>query len=55
MHVTIIYIMSAYKIYRICRNEGKEILGGGQMHIGMLGLANFEDIHWTEGHAVTLG
>ena len=25
------------------------------MHVGMLGLVNFEKVHWIEGHAVALG
>lgn len=43
------YIVSAYKI---CR--GKGFLGGGvQVHVGMLGLANLEEVNWIGEHAVT--
>lgn len=41
----LIYILFAYKMYRIYVCEGKQILGGGQMHIGILGLASLEAVH----------
>lgn len=44
------YIVSAYKI---CR--GKGFLSGVQVHIGMLGLANLEEVNWIGEHAVALG
>lgn len=41
----LIYILFAYKMYRIYINEGKQILGGGQIHIGILGFAGLEALH----------
>lgn len=48
MYVTIICIASTYQIYRICMNEGKDIFCVGQVHLGMFGFANLEEVHWIE-------
>lgn len=35
--------------------RAKGTLGGGQTHVGMLGLVNSEEACWVEGHEVALG
>lgn len=51
-----------YNLHSVCTPDlqnlyggGKRLLGRGQMHLGMLGLANFEAAYWIEEHAVGLG
>lgn len=47
-------LQSADKIYSLCL-RGKGTLGGGQTHVGMLGLVSFEEARWIEGHVTALG
>lgn len=48
-------LQSAYKIINLVCLRGKGTLDGGQTRVRMLGLVNFEEAHWIEGHAAALG